>query len=215
MSSKIAVSIVEDQEVVREGIKALLENSESFHCLADYADAETALIDIPLNRPDIVIMDIQLPGMSGVDCISRLKAQFPEMQFLMFTIYEDNENVFEAIQAGASGYLLKSASHASILNSLSELYHGGSPMNARIARKLVLAFQDREKGTPQERAAHPDVSARENEVLQLLSKGFLYKEIADQLCISTGTVKQHIHKIYEKLHVQNRTEAINKYFKGQ
>lgn len=214
MERKIRVSIVEDQIIIRKGLRDLLNESHDFVCVADYSDAEQALEGIPHNVPDIVIMDIQLPGISGIACITRLKADFPEIQFVMFTIYENSEQVFEAIQAGASGYLLKSASNESILRSLHELYGGGAPMNARIAKKLVMAFRD---GAQQPEGLVPDpnvynISPRENEVLQLLSSGFLYKEIAERLHISVGTVKQHIHKIYDKLHVQNRTEALNKYF---
>lgn len=214
MERKIKVSIVEDQQIIRKGIRDLLNSSDHFLCLADYGDAERALDDIPKNIPDIVIMDIQLPGMSGTACISRLKTDFPGIQFIMFTIYENSEQVFEAIQAGASGYLLKSETNEKILESLQELYDGGAPMNARIAKKLVMAFRGGEERTDEsgvESNAY-NISQRENEVLQLLSTGFLYKEIAEKLHISVGTVKQHIHRIYDKLHVQNRTEALNKYF---
>lgn len=210
MVNRIKVSIVEDEGIIRSGIVELLDSTEEFECLGDYPHAEAVLDDISKNIPDIIIMDIQLPGMSGIECIVKLKRKYPEIQFLMFTIYEDSDHVYEAIKAGASGYLLKSACNRNILNALTELYHGGSPMNAQIARKLVSAFQ---KQTLQPKlTADYYISPRESEVLNLLAKGFLYKEIADQLFISVGTVKQHIHKIYDKLHVQNRTEALNKYF---
>jgi DNA-binding NarL/FixJ family response regulator len=155
-----------------------------------------------------VIMDINLPGMSGIECIRLVKKKTPNTQFMMFTVYENDEKVFEALKAGASGYLLKNTGLLQITESLTELFNGGSPMSSNIARKLVTVFR------AQHTEAEPveALSKRENEILQLLSKGLLYKEIADQLSISTGTVRQHIHKIYEKLHVQNRTEAINKAF---
>lgn len=211
MNAKIKVSIVEDQSTIRNGLKNLLHEHDEFECVSDFEDAESILKDISFNLPDIVIMDIELPGISGIECIAQLKPLYPDLQFLIFTIYEDNENIFEAIKAGASGYILKSASHQNILNALSDLHLGGSPMNTQIARKLVSAFQNFGNPSPQQPSEYP-ISPREKEVLALLSKGYLYKEIALQLSISTGTVKQHIHKIYEKLHVQNRTEALNKFF---
>jgi DNA-binding NarL/FixJ family response regulator len=153
-------------------------------------------------------MDISLPGMNGIECIRQVKDKTPSTQFMMFTVYENDEKVFEALKAGASGYLLKNTGLVQLVESLKELHDGGSPMSANIARKLVTLFRDGQKET-----ANLDVlSKRENEILQLLAKGLLYKEIADQLSISTHTVRQHIHKIYDKLHVQNRTEAINKAF---
>ena len=153
-------------------------------------------------------MDINLPGMNGIECIRQVKDKSPDSQFMMFTVYENDEKVFEALKAGASGYLLKNTGLLQIVESLKELHHGGSPMSANIARKLVNLFRH----SPKESVTVDVLSNRENEILQLLAKGLLYKEIADQLQISTGTVRQHIHNIYEKLHVQNRTEAINKAF---
>jgi RNA polymerase sigma factor (sigma-70 family) len=204
----IAVSIVEDIKDVRESLKRTIESAPEFLCLSTYSNAEDALEDLPRMNPDIVLMDINLPGMNGIDCIKKTKAICPEIQFMMFTIYEDSEQVLDALSAGASGYLLKKTPKAKILEALQELHAGGSPMNAHIARKLVNYFQ-REKEI---RNTEAQLSPREKEVLELLSKGFLYKEIGDRLNITTGTVRQHIHKIYEKLHVQNRTEALNKFF---
>jgi DNA-binding NarL/FixJ family response regulator len=153
-------------------------------------------------------MDINLPGMNGIECIRQVKDKIPDTQFMMFTVYENDEKVFEALKAGASGYLLKNTGLVQLIESLKELYNGGSPMSANIARKLVTLFRNDNKET----AKLDILSSRENEILQLLAKGLLYKEIADQLSISVSTVRQHIHHIYEKLHVQNRTEAINKAF---
>ncbi len=209
MNNIIAVSIVEDMDEIRERLKSVLEESEEFVCMAAYGNAEDALKELPVSVPDIVLMDINLPGMSGIECIRRVKALCPQILFIMFTIYEDSDQVFEALAAGASGYLLKKTSHDKILPALKELYEGGSPMSTQIARKVVAHFQ---KQAAKESEEEKILSPREKEVLDLLSKGFLYKEIADQLHISTGTVRQHIHKIYEKLHVQNRTEALNKFY---
>jgi DNA-binding NarL/FixJ family response regulator len=205
----IAVSIVEDIADIRESLKRLLEASPDFLCLSVYADAETALKGLPEVMPDVVLMDINLPGMSGIDCIKKIKAICPRMLFMMFTIYEDSDQVFDALSAGASGYLLKKTPRDEILPAIKELYEGGSPMSTHIARKVVTYFQNRKE----QQAKAAALSPRETDVLELLSKGFLYKEIAERLNLTTGTVRQHIHHIYEKLHVQNRTEAINKFFR--
>lgn len=211
MKNAIAVSIVEDLADIRNGLKAMLDGSDDFLCISTYEDAESALTGLPEARPDVVIMDINLPGMSGIECIRRVKDACPEMQFVMFTIYENNEQVFDALEAGANGFLLKNTPPPQMLEALRELYSGGSPMSAHIARKVVASFR---KAEAQADAAAV-LSAREKEVLEALAKGLLYKEIAAKLGISTGTVRQHIHKIYDKLHVQNRTEALNKVYGRQ
>ena len=204
----ITLAIVEDLDEVRDGLKNFLMLSSEFKVLDTFKTAEEALYDLPRLKPDIVIMDINLPGMNGIECIRQVKGKTPDTQFMMFTVYENDEKVFEALKAGASGYLLKNTGLLQMSEALKELYKGGSPMSANIARKLVTVFHDQEKNAiPLE-----TLSNRENEILQWLAKGLLYKEIAEQLSISTGTVRQHIHKIYEKLHVQNRTEALNKAF---
>ena len=204
----ITLAIVEDLDEVRDGLKNFISLSSDFKILDTFKTAEEALHDIPKLQPDIVIMDINLPGMNGIECIRQVKDKTPSTQFMMFTVYENDEKVFEALKAGASGYLLKNTGLVQLIESLKELHNGGSPMSANIARKLVTVFRDKEKETTSVEV----LSARENEILQLLAKGLLYKEIADQLAISVSTVRQHIHHIYEKLHVQNRTEAINKAF---
>jgi DNA-binding NarL/FixJ family response regulator len=207
---RIQVSIVEDIQDIREGLKFLLNQEQGFNCLQTYANATDALRGLMTDVPDIVIMDINLPDMSGVDCMRKVKARHPQVQFIIFTIYENSDQVFEALAAGANGYLLKNASSAKIMEALRELHDGGSPMSASIARKVVASFQP-----PQIVSSENEkLSARETDVLDLLAKGLLYKEIADQLRISTGTVRQHIHNIYQKLHVQNRTEALNKAFRN-
>ena len=186
---------------------SLLTLDERFEVLVAYADAEKAVEELEAWQPDIVIMDINLPGMNGIECIRKVKGECPQTQFIMFTIYEDDEKVFEALAAGASGYLLKKTPLGKICDSLVELHQGGSPMSTQIARKVIDRLRKNETTNKVE-----ILSSRENEVLQFLAKGFLYKEIADKLSITTSTVRQHIHKIYEKLHVQNRMEAINKVY---
>ena len=204
----ITLAIVEDLDEVRDGLKNFISLSHDFRILDTFKTAEEAIFDIPKLQPDIVIMDINLPGINGIDCIKQVKNKSPKTQFMMFTVYENDEKVFEALKAGASGYLLKNTGLVQLIEALKELHNGGSPMSANIARKLVTVFRNKEKETE----PVGSLSNRENEILQLLAKGLLYKEIAEQLSISVSTVRQHIHHIYEKLHVQNRTEAINKAF---
>lgn len=201
----IKVSIVEDLDEVREALASFIMLDPEFDVTDVCSNAEQAIASIPIHQPDIVIMDINLPGMDGIHCISEIKETCAATQFMMFTVYENDEKVFEALKAGASGYLLKRTSPQAIIEALKDLYCGGSPMSSNIARKLVAVYHGQEA-----RTHSLLLSPRENEILQLLSEGLLYKEIAEQLNIVTGTVRQHIHKIYEKLHVQNRTEALNK-----
>jgi DNA-binding NarL/FixJ family response regulator len=208
MKKQITISIVEDLEAIRLGVIQAIGESDDLLCISSYERAEDALEELPVLKPDITLMDINLPGMSGIECMKKIRTQCPEMQFMMFTIYDNNEQVFEALAAGATGYLLKKTPHDQLLDALRELHGGGSPMSTHIARKVVSAFQQ----TATEKQQDNPLSAREQEVLRLLSRGYLYKEIGDRLAITTGTVRQHIHKIYEKLHVQNRTEALNKYY---
>jgi DNA-binding NarL/FixJ family response regulator len=205
----IKVAIVEDLDEVRDGLNEFISKDPFFEVVQCCSHANEALETLPILQPDIVIMDINLPGMTGIECIRRIKVEIPNTRFMMFTVHENDDNVFEALKAGASGYLLKKTSPAVIIESLKELYNGGSPMSANIASKLVKMFQQQ---TSKGNEVLLQLSPREREVLQWLSHGLLYKEISDKLGISTGTVRQHIHKIYEKLHVQNRTEALNKYF---
>ena len=204
----ISIAIVEDLDVVRNGLKDFISLSTDFIVIGSFKTGEEALDHLPEIKPDIVIMDINLPGMNGIECIRQVKDKSPATQFMMFTVYENDDKVFEALKAGASGYLLKNTGLLQIAESVKELHEGGSPMSANIARKMVNLFRDTDKKTP----FLDLLSTREKEILQLLAKGLLYKEIAEQLTITTGTVRIHIHKIYEKLHVQNRTEAINKAF---
>jgi DNA-binding NarL/FixJ family response regulator len=203
----IRICIVEDLKEVREGVASLLTLDERFEMLKAFSDGETAVKELPAWKPDIVIMDINLPGMNGIDCMRKVKDDCPNTQFIMFTIYENDEKIFDALAAGASGYLVKKTPFPKFVESLIELHLGGAPMSMQIARKVIESMRD-DKDAYQIDA----LTARENEVLQCLAKGWLYKEIASKLSISMGTVRQHIHNIYDKLHVHNRTEALNKVF---
>jgi DNA-binding NarL/FixJ family response regulator len=205
---RIRVVIVEDDHEMREGLESIIQSHPALKCIDAFASGEEAMDKIPARVPDIVLMDIHLPGISGIECIKQLKPSLPHTQFMMCTVYEDNENVFDSLCAGASGYLLKNSPPSKITDSIIDLYQGGSPMSSTIARKVIQAFRPAT-------AQHTDIeklTPRERELLDLLSKGYRYKEIADKLFISFETVRTHIHNIYEKLHVQSRTEALNKAF---
>ena len=207
---KIRVVIVEDLPEVMEGLCAFISQDAGLEICGTYRTAEAAELELPILQPDIVIMDINLPGKTGIECVRTVKQLQPSIQFMMFTVYENNDQVFEALKAGASGYLLKKTPPLQIIEAVKELQLGGSPMSASIARKLVTLFVDQNSHSPVQVASV--LTPREKEVLELIAKGLLYKEIAEQLGISFHTVRQHIGKIYEKLHVQNKTEAINKVY---
>jgi DNA-binding NarL/FixJ family response regulator len=211
----ISLAIIEDLDEVRDGLRNFIALSSDFLILDSFKTAEDALAAWPHCQPDIYIVDINLPGINGIEFVRKAGRNEGHTQFMMFTVYENDEKVFEALKAGASGYLLKNTGLVHIIEALKELHQGGSPMSSAIARKLVRSLQDPVNRQPVGQDPTPAVwdaalSTRENEILQLLARGLLYKEISDQLHISTSTVRQHIHRIYEKLHVQNRTEAINK-----
>ncbi len=201
----ISVSIAEDLPEIRSTLERIITAEPDMLLLSSSSNAEDAMPLIIKSRPEIVIMDINMPGMNGIDCIRTIKNDCPGTQFMIFTIYENDEKIFDALAAGASGYLLKKTSPEKIIEAIKELYNGGSPMSTPIARKVINHF------TKTEPSGHGNLTKKENEILNLLSKGFLYKEIAAKLFISVGTVTQHIHNIYEKLHVSNKTEAINKF----
>lgn len=206
----IKICVIEDIIEIQEGLKTIFEKDNRFEFLKSFDNAEDAIEEIPNLYPDIVLSDINLPKKSGIEAITEIKVYLPETQFIMFTIYEDNELVFDALKAGASGYILKNTTPEKIIESAIELYEGGSPMSPKIARKVLNSFTNNiitiNKNVTQL------ITPREQEVLELLSKGFLYKEIADKLCISLSTVKRHLNHIYAKLHVQNKTEAVNKLY---
>jgi DNA-binding NarL/FixJ family response regulator len=202
----ISIAIIEDLEEIREGLKNYIDSDNELIVAGAVSSAEEAMLVLPRLQPDIAIMDINLPDMNGIRCISAIKDDCPATQFMMFTIYENDDKIFQALQAGASGYLLKNTEPSQILEAIKELHQGGSPMSPNIARKLVNLFREKNVST----VSSTLLGKRENDVLELLSQGLLYKEIADRLSLAVGTVRQHIHNIYEKLHVHNRTEALNK-----
>jgi DNA-binding NarL/FixJ family response regulator len=205
----IKVAIVEDNEKIREGLAALIDGSEGFQCSAAYETAEEALRHLPAYHPDVVLMDIQLPKMSGIECVARLKDQNSDTQFMMLTVYEDDEKVFKSILAGATGYILKRTPPAELLEAIRNLHEGGSPMSDQIARKVVQAFQQMGKSSKETE----NLSERELEILSYLSKGYQDKEIAEHFFLSIKTVRTHLRNIYQKLHVRSRTEAVLMYLK--
>ena len=205
----ITVSIVEDSDQLRGTLARVMNRADGFQCLSQYASAEAALEGLPKERPSVVLMDINLPGMNGVECVHRLKQLAPEIQVVMLTVYEDTENIFKALAAGASGYLLKRTPRGELLEAIRDVVRGGSPMTAHIARKVVQSFQ---KAGASPRPTE-NLSTREQEVLDCLSQGFLYKEIAEKLGISYETVHTYIRRIYEKLQVRTRTEAVAKFLR--
>jgi DNA-binding NarL/FixJ family response regulator len=205
--SQIKVSIVEDDRGTRENLMAVLACAPSLRCLHAYADSEEALRGIPAAVPDVVLMDVNLPDVSGIECVARLKAKLPNVQVLMLTAYEDSKLIFDSLRAGAAGYLLKNMAPSEIVQAVEQVHAGGSPMSMAIARKVVSHFQQ----ITQPSSEVDRLSKREQEILGLLAKGYLYKEIADQLGITPGTVRVHLHTIYEKLHVQSRTQAVVKF----
>ncbi len=208
MKKPIGVAIVEDNAALRRQFAQLLADAPGFRCAGAYPNAEAALAGIAAEPPEVVLMDIQLPGMSGVDCVARLKKSLPEINVVMLTVYDDSELIFRALENGASGYLLKRTPPAELLRSIRDVREGGAPMSGHIARLVVQSFQRR---GPSPHAAE-NLTPREEEVLRLVSQGFINKEIAHDLGIGLETVRQHLKNIYAKLHVRSRTEAAMKYF---
>lgn len=203
----IQVAIVEDDDEIRANLRHRIDGNSSFHLLDCCADAESALARLPDQKPDVVLMDINLPNMNGVECVRRLKPQMPDTQFVMLTVYEDNNRLFESLTAGASGYLLKRTSPAKLLAAIREAHEGGSPMTPQIARRVVQHF----RRLPEPLPPLEKLSPRENDVLSQLAQGYRYKEIVQNLNIGQGTLNGHIRSVYKKLHVQSRTEAVVKY----
>ncbi|HMU12595.1 MAG: response regulator transcription factor [Bacteroidetes bacterium] len=203
----IRVSIVEDDSAIRETLRSLFIFEDGMEAFTVHSTAEDAMLRLVDTCPDVVVMDINLPGASGIDCVRQMSQRCTAAQFLMYTVHDDDHRVFEALKAGANGYILKSSTPDEILAAVRELHAGGSPMSAHVARRVVAHLR------PQRGAVvDTGLTEREQQVLALLADGLLYKEIGDKLGITTGTIKQHIHRMYEKLHVQNRTEAVNRFF---
>jgi DNA-binding NarL/FixJ family response regulator len=206
----ISVSIVEDDSSTRESLAALLTSAPTLRCLATYATGEKALAGIPGEKPDVALVDINLPGMSGIECVAKLKTKLPALHVLMLTTYEDSDLIFDSLRAGASGYLLKNMLADELIAAVTEVQAGGAPMSMQVARKVVQHFHRVQSSADEVEKLSP----REYEILGLLAKGRLYKEIADQLGITLGTVRTHQRRIYEKLHVQSRTEAAVKFLRS-
>jgi DNA-binding NarL/FixJ family response regulator len=203
----IAVSIVEDDPQARKIIAGWITSASGFRLAGEWGDAESALKLLPESKPDVVLMDINLPGMNGVEAVRKLKSDLPDTQFVMLTVYEDADHIYNALSAGATGYLLKQTPRDELLDALGDVHRGGSPMTSNIARKVVQSF----KHTPAPVPAGEQLSPREQEVLELLARGYLYKEIAERLNISVPTVNTYIRRMYEKLHVRSRGQAVAKY----
>lgn len=212
---QITVCIVDDNKDLRSALEEIVSMNEGYKCIGTIGSAEDAVAQIPSLRPDVVLMDINLGTVeNGIDVVRVLKPRMPGTNFMMCTVYEEDEKIFEALSAGASGYILKKTDPAKLLDAIKELYQGGAPMSSQIARKVVLAFQQKQQAAAQNSDAGKLelLSAREKEILELLSKGLMYKEIASQLFLSSETVRKHVYHIYEKLHVSNRVAAVNKFY---
>ena len=206
----IKVAIVDDDEGIRTSLAAMIRRTPALRLAGDYADAESALEEIPQRPPDVVLMDINLPGMKGYECVRQLKAVVPKVQFLMLTVYEDSDSLFNSLKAGASGYLLKRTASVRLLEAIRDVHAGGSPMTPQIARRVVQFFARRtDDSSPLSR-----LTPSERDFLDQLAKGYAYKEIADRLAISIDTVRSYVRTVYEKLHVHSRTEAVVKYLRG-
>jgi DNA-binding NarL/FixJ family response regulator len=210
-SAAIRVSVVEDDDRVRASLARLVDGAGAVQCVSQHASAEAALEELPAVAPDVVLMDINLPGMSGVECVRRLKTVMPDVQVVMLTVYEDTDLIFAALAAGATGYLLKRTPPDELLGGIRDVHRGGSPMTSHIARKVVRSFQDAERAQADADADANALSPREREVLDHLAQGYLYKEIAARLAISYDTVHTYVRRIYEKLQVHSRTEAVAKH----
>jgi len=213
MAKMIKVSLVEDDPDVRANLASMIDGTPGFQCQATYADGFAALKSIPTNRPDVVLMDINLPGMLGTECVRKLKTMAPDVPVLMLTVYDDSEQIFKSLMAGATGYLLKRTPKDKLLEAIREITDGGAPMSRQIARRVVQYFQEVSQMpvTPQRAPEVETLTEREGQVLSLLAKGHAYKEIADLLNISFETVRTYVRTIYDKLHVHSRTEATLKY----
>jgi DNA-binding NarL/FixJ family response regulator len=209
----ISVCIVDDNNELRAALEEIISMSDGYKCAGTMSTADEALRKLPLIKPDVVLMDINLGGgETGIDCVRELKPLMPSTNFMMCTVYEEDEKIFEALNAGASGYILKKTAPGKLLEAIRELYQGGAPMSSQIARKVVAAFQKQMTTPGRVENDLATLSNREKEILELLSRGLMYKEIAAALFISQETVRKHVYHVYEKLHVSNRVEAVNKFY---
>ncbi len=206
----IKVAIVDDDEGIRAGLAALIRRATALRLVGDYADGESALKEIPRQLPDVVLMDVNLPGMKGYECVRQLKAALPAVQFLMLTVYEDSDSLFNSLKAGASGYLLKRTASARLLEAIRDVHTGGAPMTPQLARRVVQFFSS--QSTNESEMSR--LTTGEREFLNQLAKGYAYKEIADRMSISIDTVRSYVRTVYEKLHVHSRTEAVVKFLRG-
>lgn len=207
----ITLAIVEDDRPTRETLVALLASEQRFRCIGNYATAEDAIADLPKNPPEIVLIDINLPRMNGIECAGRLKTLLPQLRILMLTTYEDSDKIVRSLRAGANGYLLKKLINMDLLTAIEQVHTGGAPMSAPVAQKVVAYFHDSSSAASE----LDQLTPREREILELLSTGCLYKQIGDRLNISFSTVRAHLRNIYEKLHVQSRTEAAVKFLQRE
>ena len=208
-SKPIRVAVVEDEDWMRDSLAAQIGKLPQYSCIGRYSNAEDALRELPALGPDVVLMDINLPGMNGVECVRKLKERLPETNVLMLTVYEESEKIFDSLKAGASGYLLKRAPEQELMDSITQVHAGGSPMSGLIARKVVQFFKQLAQALPELEKLSP----REREILELLSEGAAYKEIAGTLGLSIHTIRMHIRGIYRKLHVHSRGEVVAKYMR--
>jgi len=207
---QIKVAIVDDDEGIRSSLVSLIRRAANLKLVGDFPSAEAAIKEIPARAPDVVLMDINLPGMNGVECVRQLKTLLPQVQFMMLTVYEDSDSLFNSFKAGASGYLLKRTASARLIEAIRDVHQGGSPMTPQLARRVVqFLSQPRDEGQ-----ALPRLTPGEKEFLDQLAKGYAYKEIADRMKISIDTVRSYVRTVYEKLHVHSRTEAVVKYLRG-
>jgi DNA-binding NarL/FixJ family response regulator len=200
------VSIVEDDRSIRQILTEWINHAEGFRCISMHSNAESALAKLPQEKPRIVLVDINLPGQSGIECVHRLNPMMPDTQFVMLTVYKDTKHIFDALKAGACGYLLKRTPREDLIASLKQVREGGSPMSGYIARKVVQSFHE----APAKKIETVGLSPREREVLELLARGYFYKEITETLGLSISTVNTHVRHIYEKLHVHSRAQAVAK-----
>jgi len=207
---QIKVAIVDDDEGIRTSLAALIRRAPTLRLAGDYGNAESALQEIPRRPPDVVLMDINLPGMNGVECVRQLKNSLPSVQVLMLTVYEDSDSLFKSLKAGASGYLLKRTASAKLIDAIRDVHTGGSPMTPQLARRVVQYFSK----PSESESSVSNLTPGERDFLEQLAKGYAYKEIADRMNISIDTVRSYVRTVYEKLHVHSRTEAVVKYLRG-